>query len=93
MALAVYIWLFNVVLVVNALLGFYDSYFWKVLLWMFVFKVGAETLFLLPIMRFFRRSALVWLAVPLSLMHIFYLVYIGIIGNSKKYMWKGRLVR
>ncbi|WP_240663183.1 glycosyltransferase family 2 protein [Mucilaginibacter limnophilus] len=92
-ALAVYIWLFNVMLMVNTLLGFYDAYFWKVLLGLFVFKVISETIFILPIMRFFKRPALVWLAAPLSLMHIFYLVYIGIIGNSRKYVWKGRLVR
>jgi cellulose synthase/poly-beta-1,6-N-acetylglucosamine synthase-like glycosyltransferase len=92
-AVAIGIWLFNLSMLVNALLGFVDIYFLKLLLLQFVLKTIFETIFLLPINRFFKRVNLVGLLIILSPVHIIYFVYVGIMGNSKRYDWKGRNVQ
>ncbi len=92
-ALAVCIWLFNVSLLVNTCLGFYNSYFFKLVIIQFALKHVFETAFLYPIMSFFKRLALVPLLIILSPIHILYFVYIGLSGTSSKYVWKGRMVK
>lgn len=87
-ALAVGIWLFNISLLVNAVLSFYDGYFFKLFLLQFGLKIGFEAIFLFPISRFFKRTNLLPLLLLLSPIHIIYLVYIGLIGNNRKYVWK-----
>jgi cellulose synthase/poly-beta-1,6-N-acetylglucosamine synthase-like glycosyltransferase len=92
-ALAVCIWLFNLSLLVNAGLGFYNLFFLKLFLLQFLLKYIIEFAFLLPITTFFKRANLVALLVVLIPIHIIYFVYVGLIGNTKKYVWKGRTVR
>lgn len=92
-ALAVGIWLFNISLLVNALLSFYDAYYFKLFTLQFSFKLILEAVFLLPITLFFKRIKLLPLLFLLSLVHIIYLVYIGLLGNNRKYVWKGRTVK
>ncbi len=92
-ALAVGIWLFNVSLMANAVLSFYSGYFLHLFLIQFALKYVFEMAFLLPITGFFRRRGLLGLLVLLSPVHILYFVYIGLIGNTRKYAWKGRVVR
>lgn len=92
-ALAVCIWLFNLSLIVNALLGFYNIYFFKLFLIQFLLKYLFEAAFLIPITTFFKRANLVALLIVLAPIHIVYFVYVGLIGNTRKYSWKGRIVR
>ena len=92
-ALAVGIWLFNVSLLVNAALSFYNIYFLKIFALQFLSKYLFELVFLLPITSFFKRAGLVGLLILLAPLHIIYFVYIGLMGNTGKYMWKGRMVR
>jgi cellulose synthase/poly-beta-1,6-N-acetylglucosamine synthase-like glycosyltransferase len=92
-ALAVSIWLFNVSIVINAFLGFYDVRFFQLFLIQFLLKTIFEVAFLLPINSFLKRVGLVVLLPLLSPLHSVYFVYVGLIGNTKKYMWKGRLVK
>ena len=87
------IWLFNLSMLVNALLGFVDVYFLKLLLVQFVLKTIFEAIFLIPINVFFKRLTTVWLLLLISPVHIIYFVYVGIMGNSKRYDWKGRNVQ
>ena len=92
-ALAVCIWLFNLSLLVNVMLGFFDGYYFKLFLLQFLLKFVFETAFLLPVTSFFRRVRLVGLLLLLNPMHIIYFIYIGLLGNSRKYEWKGRMVK
>lgn len=92
-ALAVSIWLFNLSLLVNAGLGFYDVYFFKLFALQFLLKYLFEVALLLPITTFFKRQGLVGLLILLIPIHIIYFVYIGLMGNTRKYVWKGRVVR
>jgi cellulose synthase/poly-beta-1,6-N-acetylglucosamine synthase-like glycosyltransferase len=92
-ALAISIWLFNLSLLANVCLGFYNIYFLKLFLIQFVLKSLFEIAFLIRIISFFKRVWLIALLPLLSPLHMLYLVYIGLIGNTGKYAWKGRMVR
>ncbi len=92
-AVVVSIWLFNLSFPINLALGFYDGYFFKLLLLQFTLKTFVEAIFLFPITSFFKRVNLLPLLLIISPPHIIYMVYIGLIGNTKKYVWKGRLVK
>ncbi|TSD64834.1 glycosyltransferase [Inquilinus sp. KBS0705] len=92
-ALAVCIWLFNLSLLINAGLSFYDIHFFKLFLVQFWLKFAFEAVFLYPIMSFFKRPALLGLLILLAPLHIIYFVYVGLMGNTRKYAWKGRVVR
>ncbi len=92
-ALAVCIWLFNLSLLVNAALSFYSITFLKLLAIQFLLKYAFEMGFLIPITSFFRRVGLTAWLILLSPIHVLYFVYIGLLGNTRKYDWKGRTVR
>jgi len=92
-ALAVGIWCFNISLLVNAVLSVFGGHFLKVFLLQFLLKFIFETAFLLPVNIFFKRARLVGLLILLSPIHIVYFVYVGLMGNTRKYVWKGRTVR
>ncbi|EHQ28242.1 glycosyltransferase family 2 protein [Mucilaginibacter paludis] len=92
-AVVVGIWLFNVTLLLNALLGFYNVYFFNMLLVQFILKFTFDMLFLIPITSFFGRLKLLCIMPLICTVHVIYFIYIGIMGNAKKYDWKGRNVR
>ena len=92
-AFGICIWLFNISLLVNAALGFYDFYFFKLFLVQFLLKYLFEIIYLLPITAFFKRTYLVSLLILLIPLHIVYFVVIGVMGNNHKYLWKGRVVK
>jgi len=92
-ALAVGIWLFNISLLVSAALSFFNYDILMLFLVQFALKIAVEAWFLLPIMLFFKRPGMVPLILFVSPLHVIYLVYIGLISNNSKYIWKGRMVR
>jgi cellulose synthase/poly-beta-1,6-N-acetylglucosamine synthase-like glycosyltransferase len=92
-AVGVLVWLSNILICLNGFLGFFDPYYWQIAILLLAIKLIAELLFIIPIARFIKRPGLLWLLPPLSIIHIFYIIYIGIAGNSGKYLWKGRMVR
>jgi len=87
------IWLFNVSLLINAALGFYNVYFFKLFLLQFLLKYTSEFAFLLPIASFFKGVKLMSLLILIGPIHIIYFVYVGLMGNTRKYAWKGRIVK
>jgi cellulose synthase/poly-beta-1,6-N-acetylglucosamine synthase-like glycosyltransferase len=92
-AVAVSMWLFNMSMLVNVALGFYNVWFFKLFLAQFMLKTLAELVFLLLVCSFFRRVKLISLLLPLSPMHMLYLAYLGFMRTSGKYYWKGRMVK
>lgn len=92
-ALAVSIWLFNLSLLINIGLGFLNADYFKLLLVQFALKFMFELIFLFPITSFFKRPGLTALLILVNPLHILYFVYIGLMGNNRKYSWKGRVVR
>lgn len=92
-ALVVGLWLFNVSVLINLALGFYDIFFFKLFALQFLLTFVAELMLLLPVTIFFRRPKLMALLIISIPLYLVYFVYIGIIGNKGKYIWKGRMVR
>lgn len=90
---AVAIWLFNISFLFNFLMIFFSGYAIKIFLIQYLVKVLAEILFLSKLTSFNKRSELLKYTPILSLIHPLYIVYIGLVGNSGKYNWKGRMVR
>jgi hypothetical protein len=85
--------MFNVSILVYALMGFYDTFFFKVAAIQFIIKYLFELIFLLPVTAFFKRQKLVWLLIIVAPLYIIYFTYIGMVGNNRTYTWKGREVR
>lgn len=91
--LGVAVWLFNLSFIVNFGLGFVHTGFWNIGFIALLLKMFVEIIFLFSLCTFLGRRRLLWY-VPLStVLHIIYIVFIGIAGNSGKYNWKGRMVR
>ncbi|ERJ61072.1 glycosyltransferase family 2 protein [Sphingobacterium paucimobilis] len=92
-ALGVSIWLFNLALLVSLLVFFIrmPEFNW-LLLTAFALKIIVEFFFMVPISSFMGRKELLKYVPILSIVHSFYMVYIGIAGNTGKYDWKGRQV-
>lgn len=92
-ALGVSIWLFNVLVVLNAVLAFFYPSSLAVVLVLLILKGLAELYFLIPVTGFVKRRELLLYLPLLTCIHAIYIIYIGIAGNTGKYMWKGRLVK
>lgn len=92
-ALGLSIWAFNLLILLSAVLGFYDPAYWSLTIASLSVKFLVEMAFLLPITTFAKRRRLIWHLPLLTIIHVIYIVYIGIAGNSGRYMWKGRMVK
>lgn len=91
--LGIMVWVFNLSILLNGVAGFINPVFWQIAIFSFLLKASSEFIFMIPVCKFVDRSKFLWYQPFLSLIHIIYLIYIGLAGNSGKYMWKGRMVR
>jgi cellulose synthase/poly-beta-1,6-N-acetylglucosamine synthase-like glycosyltransferase len=87
------IWLFNITLISNLCLGTIYYPLWAILSLQLIVKYSVEWLFLKPLTQFAQRPKLINYLPLLTLVHILYLVFIGVAGNWGKYNWKGRMVK
>ena len=92
-ALVVGLWLFNVSILLNFCAGLFDIHFLEVFAIQFVLIFAFEMMLLFPVTTFFKRKRLMFLLIISMPLYFIYFVYIGLIGNKGKYMWKGREVR
>lgn len=92
-AMPVFIWLFNILFAINACLSFYDVSYFKLFIVQFALKYIFEFIFLFPISSFLKRKSLMPLLIIIIPVHVIYFIYVGFIGNTKSYTWKGRVVR
>ncbi len=92
-ALGISIWFFNVLLLFSgiATLTYYNN-LWPVFAAAISLKFLIEFIFLYPLCRFAKREELLAYLPILTVVHVTYMVYIGIAGNMGKYQWKGRRV-
>jgi cellulose synthase/poly-beta-1,6-N-acetylglucosamine synthase-like glycosyltransferase len=91
--LGVFVWLFNLSIVLNLLAGLFIAAFLKVALIQLLLKITIEFIFLWDVTKFAKRRELLSILPILNLMHIIYIIFIGVAGNSGKYNWKGRMVK
>ncbi|MGV3761858.1 glycosyltransferase family 2 protein [Parapedobacter sp.] len=94
-ALGLAIWTFNLLLLVMGLAPLFfevGGYAVGGFLIALTLKLTVEAFFLYPLCRFANRVDLLIYLPLLTLLHVVYMVYIGIAGNLGKYQWKGRRV-
>ncbi|MGY0039992.1 glycosyltransferase family 2 protein [Pedobacter sp. NJ-S-72] len=91
--LGVFIWFFNVSILLNLLVGLFFIGFLKIFLIQLLLKIIVEFIFLMDVTKFAKRRSLMVLLPLLNVLHVLYIIYIGIAGNSGKYNWKGRMVK
>ncbi|MEO7801982.1 MAG: glycosyltransferase [Ginsengibacter sp.] len=87
------VYLLNVLLILTAILCFFNSNYLLYFLSAVILKTAFEIWFLLPVAHFFKnKSLLVWF-IPAVPFHIIYTVIAGAFGMFGKYEWKGRVVK
>jgi cellulose synthase/poly-beta-1,6-N-acetylglucosamine synthase-like glycosyltransferase len=91
--LGVFIWFFNLSILLNLLTGIFLTGYLKIALVQLLLKMVMEFIFLIDVTGFAGRRKLLVLLPLLNILHVLYIIYIGIAGNSGKYNWKGRMVR
>lgn len=88
------VFLFNFSILINFLLGFlYGIVFWKLFCFSFFIKIFLDFIFLNSLSNFFGEKKLFWLFLPSQILHILYIIIIGLAANFGKYRWKGRTVK
>lgn len=90
--LGVWMWLFNLSLLLSFIITLLYGNFQSLLLAQIGLKIAAELYFYTQLAMFANRTKLLILTPLLSILHVFYLIFIGIAGNIGKYEWKGRTV-
>ena len=89
-AILVMAYLFNCSIVANFLLGFFNYHFFIFALLQFVVKSITEFLFLKTITSFFNQQKLMKIFFPAQVVHIFYVITVGLAGQFGSFDWKGR---
>ena len=91
--IGVSVWVFNLLLLVSSVLAFFMPQLWGYVGASLLLKMIGEFFFLQPLCRFIRRPGLIALLPVLTIVHVFYMTIIGVVGNLGTYQWKGRAVR
>jgi cellulose synthase/poly-beta-1,6-N-acetylglucosamine synthase-like glycosyltransferase len=91
--LGVFIWGFNLSILVNLLTAVFLPGYFSVVLIQLILKIIVEFIFLISVTGFAKRKSLLVLLPLLTIFHVLYIIYIGVAGNSGKYNWKGRMVK
>lgn len=89
----VFAYLFNALLLLNLILGLFQPVYLQLAMGQFLMKICIDTLFTYAVTRFFKRENFLWLVLPMQIMHVLYILFIGPAGATGKYYWKGREVR
>jgi cellulose synthase/poly-beta-1,6-N-acetylglucosamine synthase-like glycosyltransferase len=90
MLAVVYLW--NAALLVMGMVALFYPVWWYWFLISMLFKTTVELYFMVPIARFFHKTALLVWVIPGQLFHIPYIVIAGWLGKFGTYKWKGRKV-
>jgi cellulose synthase/poly-beta-1,6-N-acetylglucosamine synthase-like glycosyltransferase len=86
------VYIFNLVMLVIGIWGFFNPYLWHLALAMIIVKIAAESFFILPVARFFHKEGVLKYFPFLQPLHVIYIVATGFMGFIGKYEWKGRRV-
>ncbi len=89
------VYLFNLSIIASITVGLITQYMPLLYIGLaqFAAKNIIDAVFLGVACRFFKRTDLLWYFFPAQIMHVFYIVIIGTLGNMGVYSWKGRRVR
>ncbi len=92
-AILVGVLFFNITIIFNSIFVLYKVELLIFLLFQLAVKFLLDFIFLGFVSKFFRQIKLLWLFLPSQVIHIFYIVFIGLLANFKRYNWKDRIVR
>lgn len=92
-AVLAFVYLWNLLLVVLFIAGFFAPKLWLLCIGLIIYKTVIELLFLWPVARFFHKTKLLWQFFPSQFLHIPYVVVAGWMGKFGRYDWKGRAVQ
>lgn len=91
--LLIAVYLMNLSIPLNMLLGIWDPFWFRIGLSQFILKVAFDTLFQYPVARFFHKTHLLWRFLPLQVLHIVYVILMGPWSMIRPYKWKGRKIK
>lgn len=91
-AILAFVYLFNLLVVGNLVIGLFFPLILKLAMWMFLAKLCIDTIFTYAVTKFFRRENLLWLFLPMQAVHVLYIILIAPAGVFGKYNWKGRRI-
>ena len=86
-------YLFNLSIALNLIASIISAEYWILFTACLAAKLLPEYIFLQSVSRFFRKGRLMRFFIPGSLLHVPYVLFIGIYGNFGQYKWKGRTVK
>jgi poly-beta-1,6-N-acetyl-D-glucosamine synthase len=90
---ALLVYLCNVVLLGLGISSFFNPFLIKHFLILLGIKTLADWIYVVPILRFYKKNNLHWLMLPLQIPHIIYTVAAASFGFIGTYTWKGRQVK
>ena len=88
-----FVYLFNLLLPVLLLAGFWCYHYWLILTGLLAAKTMVEWIFVSSLSRFFDRPVSLLHFVLFQPLHIAYTLVAGLLGQMGSYEWKGRKVR
>jgi len=89
-ATSILVYMVNAVLLLSGISAFIFPGFYKIFLLIYLAKMVIDFPLMISFARFQKSVALLWLFPFMEILNAAYTVFIGIVGNSWKYEWKGR---
>ena len=89
-AISILVFLMNISIAALFVLSLFDMQWLEVFLTLFLVKYITDYLFLLPVLKFFRKRNLAFWILPFEIFYCFYIVLIVILSFTKSFQWKGR---
>ena len=86
-AILAFVYLSNLLIVTNLVIGFFYPPLLKLAMFQFLAKLCIDTLFAYSVTKFFRRENLLWLFLPMQILHIIYIILVAPAGVFGKYYW------
>jgi len=91
-AILLFVYVFHLLILVTGIASIISIFFLKPFIILLGTKIIAELLLVLPLSVYFGKLRYMPLYPVAAIFYVLYVVGIGIIGNSGKYVWKGRKV-
>ncbi|MEO5674302.1 MAG: glycosyltransferase [Chitinophagales bacterium] len=87
------VYLFNVSVLTSLVLLCIMQTLIAICIFQVVLKLILDFIFLNLVSKYYERKKLMYLFLPIEILHIFYIAVIGFAGNLFKVKWKGRMVQ
>ncbi|MDX1828914.1 MAG: glycosyltransferase [Lutibacter sp.] len=83
----------NLLVITLSISVFINPLFWNLFLLVFISKLIIDSVILIKTFKYFKQTFSIIYLIPTSLIHPFFIGFIGIISFFKKYQWKGRIFK